>query len=256
MDLSRNIKAIREAKNIKQIDVAKALDLDPSYYFRLEKRGDKLSIEQLEKIAGALGVSVLELMTGETQEVENNENTERLERRVRELEKWLNDKEEINESRSKIVQSCTYTLCYIFSQIIKDLCHQEEPVLGNVTISDLKTKIEVSYSEYVKNSSSIHERLFPKSKSVGASHALREEDINIIIDRLYKDFNKLSLVSILIASGLLDEFYFEPMTRVLINKLKNKINAKGNIYYEKMIEYENYFWFKNIDSYPFLGDNQ
>ena len=256
MDLSRNIKAIREAKNIKQIDVAKALDLDPSYYFRLEKRGDKLSIEQLEKIAGALGVSVLELMTGEPQKVENNENTERLEKRIRELEKWLNDKEEINESRSKLVQSYTYTLCYIFSEIIKELCHQEEPFLGIVTISDLKTKIEVSYNEYVKNSGRIFEKLFPKSKALGVSHALREEDINIIIDRLYKDFNKINLVGLLIGSGLLDEFYFEPMTRILINKLKSTIKANSDNFYVKQVEYDIYFSFKNVDFYPFLGDNK
>ncbi len=62
MDISDNIKSIRESKRIKQVTIANALDLDPSYYFRLEKRGEKLTIEQLQGIATALGVGVGELL--------------------------------------------------------------------------------------------------------------------------------------------------------------------------------------------------
>jgi transcriptional regulator with XRE-family HTH domain len=89
MDISSKIKAIRETKKIKQIDIANILDLDPSYYFRLEKRGDKLTIEQLEKIAGALGVSVIELLTGEQQTVKSDERVKELEEENKQLNEWL-----------------------------------------------------------------------------------------------------------------------------------------------------------------------
>lgn len=64
MESLLNIKAVREAKKIKQSEVANVLGLDPSNYAKLENRGKKLTIEQLEAIGGALGVSVAELLTG------------------------------------------------------------------------------------------------------------------------------------------------------------------------------------------------
>jgi transcriptional regulator with XRE-family HTH domain len=110
MDLSDKIKAIREAKNIKQIDVAKALELDPSYYFRLEKRGDKLTVEQLKSIAVALGVSVLELLTGEPQTVQSDE-------RVKELEKRVEELDELNETQRKWIDILEKR-CKVLSDIV------------------------------------------------------------------------------------------------------------------------------------------
>jgi transcriptional regulator with XRE-family HTH domain len=105
MDLSNKIKAIREAKNIKQVDVAKALDLDPSYYYRLEKeRGNKLTIGQLEKIAGALGVSVIELLTGEAQKMADSEEVERLRKRVEELEEMVELLKDRMEQKEKEIK--------------------------------------------------------------------------------------------------------------------------------------------------------
>lgn len=65
MNVTDNIKAIREAKKISQAYVASALNMERANYYRLEHRGNKLTIEQLSAIAGALGVSVVELFTGE-----------------------------------------------------------------------------------------------------------------------------------------------------------------------------------------------
>lgn len=62
MNLSEKIKLFREAKRIRQIDLAKSLDLDPSYYARLEKRGDKMSVLQLKQIADALGAQLIDLI--------------------------------------------------------------------------------------------------------------------------------------------------------------------------------------------------
>lgn len=106
MDISNNIKSIREAKNIKQIDVAKALDLDPSYYHRLEKeRGNKLTIGQLELIAGALGVSVVEILTGESKKGEENLESKEFEKRVYELEQSLKEVRELNVYQQKNIDS-------------------------------------------------------------------------------------------------------------------------------------------------------
>lgn len=65
MNLSLNIKKLREAKRLTQNDIAERIGVDGSNYAKQEKRGNKLSIEQLEKIALALGVTVQELMFGE-----------------------------------------------------------------------------------------------------------------------------------------------------------------------------------------------
>jgi transcriptional regulator with XRE-family HTH domain len=62
MSLSDKIISIRMAKNISQSAIAKSMGIEPSNYPRLEKRGSKLTLEQVEKIAEALGVSVLELL--------------------------------------------------------------------------------------------------------------------------------------------------------------------------------------------------
>lgn len=56
------IAKIRESKNLKQSEVAERMGIDQPHYSRLEKRGDKLSIEQLKSIATALDVSINDLL--------------------------------------------------------------------------------------------------------------------------------------------------------------------------------------------------
>ena len=72
MDLSKNIKAIRERVRLTQSEVSDKLGVSQSNYAYLESRGDKLTIEQLKSIAGALGVGVGELLGGGAK-VEGNE---------------------------------------------------------------------------------------------------------------------------------------------------------------------------------------
>ena len=87
MDISTQIKTIRESKRIRLSEVADALGVDVSNYAKQEKRGDKLSIEQLKKIAVALGVSLNELLGVELQVAEKlTEDTEGLKKRIGELE--------------------------------------------------------------------------------------------------------------------------------------------------------------------------
>jgi transcriptional regulator with XRE-family HTH domain len=62
MEISNNIIAIRTEKRIKQTEIAEKLGIEPPNYSRLEKRGKKLTVEQLEQIADALGVTMFDLL--------------------------------------------------------------------------------------------------------------------------------------------------------------------------------------------------
>lgn len=63
--LTQRITSLRELKNISKAEMSRILDLDPSNYNKYEKTGRDWTISQIEKIASALGVSVVELLTGE-----------------------------------------------------------------------------------------------------------------------------------------------------------------------------------------------
>ncbi len=51
MNLAENIKAIREEKNLKQIDVAAHIGVDKSAYSKIEKGTRSLTVEELQKMA-------------------------------------------------------------------------------------------------------------------------------------------------------------------------------------------------------------
>ena len=80
-NISKRILEIRETKKIKQFEIAEKLNIEPSNYSRLEKRGEKLTIEQLKQIAASLGVGLNELLDIE---VKNNDT-----KKVAELEKRI-----------------------------------------------------------------------------------------------------------------------------------------------------------------------
>jgi len=71
MDISKNIKDIREGKGLKQYEIADKLGMDRQNYSRLEKRDKKLTIEQLESIAEALGVNLQDVLFGENRPIGN-----------------------------------------------------------------------------------------------------------------------------------------------------------------------------------------
>lgn len=97
MDISAAIESIRQMKRISKADMSKALDMDFSQYSRQEKKGAKLTVEQVEKIANALGVTMIELLTwGEERITSGNAESEsqlnHLKNRVAELEDRIKDK--------------------------------------------------------------------------------------------------------------------------------------------------------------------
>lgn len=86
MSISENIQRIRQERGIPQAKVAELIGMERTNYFRLEKRGNKLTIEQLEKIGQALGVTVIELLRGEPEKAVDAEEVKKLKVRIEQLE--------------------------------------------------------------------------------------------------------------------------------------------------------------------------
>ena len=126
MDISKNIKTIRETKGLKQSDIAKILEMERTNYHRLESRGEKLTIEQLQSIAGALGVSVGELLGIEAKVETNSEELESLRQRVFELEDRVVDKTALIKSQSEnfeyLLENIEYWFCerYFYNTALKE----------------------------------------------------------------------------------------------------------------------------------------
>lgn len=86
MKVSERIKAIRKSRGITQVDMSEKMGVGQSNYAYLEDRGEKLTVEQLGKIAGALGVTVGELLTDEPQTGQDSERVKELERDLEKCE--------------------------------------------------------------------------------------------------------------------------------------------------------------------------
>ena len=60
--LGTNIKKIRTRKGMSQGDICRKLDMDRSYMSAIENGKKNITIQQLERLAQALGVSVDKLL--------------------------------------------------------------------------------------------------------------------------------------------------------------------------------------------------
>lgn len=60
--LGDNIKKIRTQKKMSQGDICRALDMDRGYMSAIENGKKNITIQQLERLAQALGVSVDKLL--------------------------------------------------------------------------------------------------------------------------------------------------------------------------------------------------
>ena len=60
--LGQNIKKIRIGKGMSQGDICRKLDMDRSYMSAIESGKKNITIQQLERLAQALGVSVDKLL--------------------------------------------------------------------------------------------------------------------------------------------------------------------------------------------------
>lgn len=86
MSISKRISDLRLRQGLKQSDIAAALGWSQSSYSRIETKPQNMTIEELEKIAGVLGVSVVELLTGDAIKPSESEELERLRKKIEELE--------------------------------------------------------------------------------------------------------------------------------------------------------------------------
>ena len=91
MGISERIISIRKSKGITQTFIAERLEMDRGNYSKLEKRGAKMTIEQLQSIADALEVPVVELLGVESRTNEEESG------KVEELEKHVNELKELAE---------------------------------------------------------------------------------------------------------------------------------------------------------------
>ncbi|WP_077923606.1 helix-turn-helix domain-containing protein [Spirosoma sp. 209] len=140
MDISNNIKAIRTAKGMSQAEIARRLELDPSAYHRLENRGSKLSVDQIEEIAIALGVSFSEVLKwGEDKT--NTIDQERLDK----LEQDLGKADELLKLQREKIEYLQSTC----AQIIVRMAADEFELESKLTIvENIETKeIEHGYPE-------------------------------------------------------------------------------------------------------------
>lgn len=109
MDMSKAIISTRESKGLKQSEVAARMNIDQPNYSRLEKRGKKLTLEQIESIAKALEVSPNVLIGLEVEEMSNKDERNSLskqnddyKRRIEELEARLSSTEEANKVKDEL----------------------------------------------------------------------------------------------------------------------------------------------------------
>jgi transcriptional regulator with XRE-family HTH domain len=95
MDVSNNIRSIREKKGLTQVDIANRLGTERSNYARLENRDVNLTLKQIQEIADALEVSVYEIIgMPQTDDLrgEQTETLQRLEEKLKMTEEALKDK--------------------------------------------------------------------------------------------------------------------------------------------------------------------
>lgn len=111
MDLSERIRSVRLAKGLKQSDLAKSLNIEQSNYNRFERRGNKLTYEQIERIADALGVSVAELLS--IQYSKDDKQTSGQQDRIGYLEKENERLKAENRELTKDVERLNETLGFV-----------------------------------------------------------------------------------------------------------------------------------------------
>jgi transcriptional regulator with XRE-family HTH domain len=110
MSITDNIRSIRERKGLTQEALADLLKTTRSNYAYLENRGEKLTFEQIQNIANALGVAVSDIIGLEDQNTTaaDQEKTREYKKKIEELEDRLNDKEFIikNLKSNKFIFEC------------------------------------------------------------------------------------------------------------------------------------------------------
>ena len=150
MDISENIKKVREAKRISQSELARKLSIEPTNYPRIEKRGNGLTIKQIQEIADALGVSVGELLGGEAKVETSSEVVEKLERLEKE-NKLLN--ELLDSKRNEIESMKNDFQDYFNVNIFMSVIYKLNTMTVNIFNKDTKEKVKsLTIQDFLKYS--------------------------------------------------------------------------------------------------------
>ncbi len=136
MDISSNIKAIRERKRLTQNEVAERIGVDGSNYAKQEKRGSKLDIEQLKRIADALEVGIIELITGtqsndESEKVQLQTKIEELKEKYKVLETDYNRLKDMFDIMLPLAKDAVE-----FVQLFKSLTNNAEDSEGSIELTE------------------------------------------------------------------------------------------------------------------------
>lgn len=230
MDITKRIIDIREQKRIKQIEIAEKLSIDRQNYSRLEKRGDKLTIEQLKQIAGALGVELNELLGIEVQTVDN-ERVKELEKRALELEKLNNLLEEQNKELKIIQDENNEILDRINDQLVYKLLKKYQ--VGHLDLIDTDFSIAKTINLSTVSKKEMHELIYLQ-RDYAANFHLTKEDKRELINRLMKDskesegykivLDDYEVISIILATNTPNEGTM--LLKDFINELKSEGRLK------------------------------
>ncbi len=236
MDLYHNIKAARDEKGLSQAEMARRLELDPSAYHRLEHRGNKLSVEQVNGIANAIGISLIELLIGGQEARSESKDSkqqahliESLNKKVLDLEDRLNDKQFIN---AKLLEERDHVVSLIES-CMEDLKEQidEDLETGTVTYENEDgSQQSMPFKDFLKLSNEDVRRV-ESSPEFDVSN--NEAEDKKVIETMFTDKKYLLVTAFLMNTGyfqdekLLEAYekHFDDMYRWMrghnINRLKN-----------------------------------
>lgn len=136
MNIGTNIFNIRTSKGIKQSEMAEKLGLEQSGYSRIEKRGNKISFDLIERIAEILGVSTEKLLEFDINNLNNAENDKKisdLEKRIEELENRIKDKESIISHKESNLGRYTKFI----EELIEYFTHNKAKEYGQMTYGNV-----------------------------------------------------------------------------------------------------------------------
>ncbi len=104
MNLTEKIIALRNEKRLKPVDMANALEMAPSNYFKFEKKDKDFTINQLEKVAAVLEVTLDDLLHyGEP--ANGGVNVGALEMEIKELKRELDLAKRELELKTKLLDT-------------------------------------------------------------------------------------------------------------------------------------------------------
>lgn len=182
MDVSENIKRIREDKRLKQSDVADKLGIDKGNYSRVERKGNKLTLKELIDISEALNVSLKELMFNDN----DSKELKKLKAKVETTKQAILQKQYLVDSILKLILSID-NLSYTIGEklnanqneyqvFVKCVCEYHNEVFTLATWQKAINK-EASYFISLGQDANTGEVLFNETTSeTGQKHASQIKD--------------------------------------------------------------------------------